>query len=80
MGPDHTSLPYLITNAVAIFMAISSMMWPTVSRVLISIVFVGASVFNLLTSLTNPSANLELGEFSGIDLHQSFIFAHLVQM
>jgi hypothetical protein len=74
MEPDYTSLPYIITNAVAIVIVISAMMWPTVSRVLLSVMFIGASIFNLVTSFTTPSAYLELGEFSTNDFYRSFIF------
>ena len=73
MESDFLSLPYIITNIVAVFTVISAMLWPTVSRVLLSTIFIGAFGLNLFTALVNPSAYLEFGEFSTSDFYRSII-------
>lgn len=73
MESDYLSLPYIITNIVAVFIVISAMLWPTVSRVLLSTIFIGAFALNLFTAVMNPSAYLEFGEFSTSDFYRSLI-------
>lgn len=73
MEQSYTSLPYVITNAVAIFIVISAMVWPTVARVMLSAIFVGAFVLNLFTAIMNPSAYLWFGEFTTSEFYRSII-------
>ncbi|HEX6892687.1 MAG TPA: hypothetical protein VF141_18395, partial [Chryseolinea sp.] len=54
-------------------LVVSAMLWPTVSRLFLSAIFIGASAFNLVNSFVNPSSYLELGEFAEAELYRSFI-------
>jgi hypothetical protein len=79
----YTSLPYTISNIVAIIIALSAMVWPTVARVLIGSIFVGAFAFNLFTAIENPSSYLEFGEFTSSEFYRSIIlgpFSHHLQL
>jgi hypothetical protein len=73
MEQAYTSAPLVITNAVAVFVVISAMLWPTISRILLSAIFIGAFALNLFTAIVNPSAYLEFGEFSTSDFYRSII-------
>jgi hypothetical protein len=83
METTYTSLPYIISNVVAIGIVISAMLWPTVARVLIGAIFVGAFALNLFTAIANPSAYLEFGEFTTSSFYRSVIlgpFSYHVQL
>jgi hypothetical protein len=73
MEPDQTSLPYIITNITAIAIVVIAMLWPTVSRLFLSAIFIGASAFNLFNSFFKPSSYLELGKFSENEFYRSFV-------
>jgi hypothetical protein len=74
MEQDYTSLPYVISNIVAVFVVISAMIWPTAARVLLSGIFVAASGVNFLTALIVPSAYLHFGGLTTNDFYRSIIF------
>lgn len=73
MEQDYLSLPFIISNIVAIFAVISAMIWPTVARVLLGSIFVAAFVFNLFTATTNPSAYLYFAEVAAHPFYKSII-------
>ncbi len=73
MEQDYTSLPYIISNIVAVFVVISAMMWPTVARVLLSAIFIAAFALNLFTAIVQPSAYLYFGELSTNEFYRSII-------
>lgn len=68
-----TSLPYIVTNIVAVFVAISAMLWPTVARVLLGTIFVGAFALNLFMAIQNPTAYLGFAEFTNNAFYKSVI-------
>lgn len=83
MEQAYSSLPFTITNIVALFFVISAMKWPTIARVLIASIFVGAFAFNLFTAFNNPAAYLEFGEFTASRFYRSVIlgpFSEHVQL
>lgn len=83
MEESLTSLPYNISNIVAVGIVISAMLWPTVARVLLSTIFIGAFALNLFTAIANPSAYLEFGEFTTSSFYRSIIlgpFSYHVQL
>lgn len=83
MEQDYTSLPYIISNSVAIIAMLCAMRWPTVARVFLSTIFIGAFAFNLFTAIMDPSAYLEFGEFTTNAFYRSFIlgpFSYHVQL
>jgi hypothetical protein len=73
MEPDYASLPYIISNIVAVFIVISAMLWPTVARVLLSTIFIGASALNLLTAITQPFAYMQFGELTSNEFYRSLV-------
>jgi hypothetical protein len=73
MEQDITSTPYILTNIIAIAVAITAMVWPTVSRILVSVIFIGAFALNLFTAITNPSIYLEFGELTPNEFYRSII-------
>ena len=70
MEQDYSALPYIITNIVSVVTVICAMIWPTVSRVLLSTIFVGAFAINLFTAFMNPWAYLEFGELTTSDFYR----------
>lgn len=73
MEQDITSTPYVLTNIVAIAIAITAMLWPTVSRILLSTIFIGAFAFNLFAAVAYPNIYLEFGELTPNDFYRSII-------
>jgi hypothetical protein len=74
MEQDLMSLPYIISNAVAVAIAITAMMWPTIARVLLSMIFVAAFALNLFTAITDPSVYMVFGELTPNEFYRSIIF------
>ena len=73
MEQDVTSTAFILTNVIAIAVAITAMLWPTVARVLLSTIFIGAFAFNLFTAITYPSLYLEFGEMTPNEFYRSII-------
>ncbi|SKC83571.1 hypothetical protein [Ohtaekwangia koreensis] len=73
METDYTSTPYIITNIIAIFTAIISMIRPNIGRVLLSGIFIGAAAFNGFTAWKNPDLYLLFGELTTSGLYRSII-------
>lgn len=73
MEQDYTSLPYIISNVVAVFIVICAMIWPTVARVLLSLIFIAAFAFNLFTAISQPSIYLYFGEHTSSQIYRSII-------
>lgn len=74
MEQDYTSLPYIISNVVAVFIVVSAITWVTVARVMLSAIFIGAFGLNLFTAITDPTAYLEFGYLTTNELYRSTIF------
>lgn len=80
--PDYTAVPFVITNVGALVIVITAMFWPTVSRILLSILFIAACVVNASTAMQNPSIYIEFGEITPSGYYRSIImgpFAEHVQ-
>jgi hypothetical protein len=73
MEHEVASLPYIISNSVAVFAAIAAILWPTVARVLLSAIFVCASLFNAYTAFVDPDLYLAFGEATSNELYRSII-------
>lgn len=73
MEQDITSTAFILTNLIAIAVAVTAMLWPTVARVLLSTIFIGAFAFNLFTAITYPSMYLEFGELTPNEFYRSII-------
>jgi hypothetical protein len=73
MEQEYTSLPYIISNIIAVFAAIAAMLWPTVARVLLSAIFIAASFFNAYTAFADPNLYLAFGELASNDFYRSII-------
>jgi hypothetical protein len=73
MEQDLMSTPYIISNAVAVAIAITAMMWPTIARVLLSSIFVAAFALNLFMAITDPSVYMIYGELTPNDFYRSII-------
>jgi hypothetical protein len=83
MELNYTSSPYIISNVVAIATMLFAMRWPTIARVFLSTIFIGAFAFNLFTAIMDPSAYLEFGEFTSNSFYRSVIlgpFSYHVQL
>jgi hypothetical protein len=73
MEQDITSAPYIVSNVIALAIALAAMLWPTVARVLLSTIFVGAFALNLFTAIVNPTLYLEFGELTPNEFYRSII-------
>jgi hypothetical protein len=73
MEQEIMSASYIVTNAIAIAIVLIAMIWPTVARVLLSTIFIGAFAFNFFTSIANPTVYLEFGELTPSDFYRSII-------
>jgi hypothetical protein len=73
MEPDYASLPYVFTNAVAVLLVITAMVWPTIARGIFSSMFVAAFAFNLFTAFYKPSAYLYFAEHTTSGFYKSII-------
>lgn len=73
MEYDYQSIPYIISNIVAVFLAIAAAQWPTMARILISFIFIAAWAVNVFIAFTNPASYLEFGEITPSELYRSVI-------
>jgi hypothetical protein len=73
MDHEIISTAYILTNVIAIAIAITAMIWPTAARVLLSVIFVGAFALNMFTAILNPNLYLEFGELTPNEFYRSVI-------
>lgn len=73
MGNYYTSLPFIVSNGLAVFIVICAMIWPTVARTLLSIVFILAFATNLFLALTDPLSYLYFGEVTVSEFYRRII-------
>lgn len=67
------SLPFTVSNVLAVATAILAMRWPTSARVMLGAIFIGASVVNSYFAFTDPQIYIGFGELTGSRLYQSII-------
>ena len=65
-------IPYVVSNAVALFMLWSAWKKPVLARLLFFILFFWAFIMNLTTALTNPNDYLNYSEMA-VTWYKSFI-------
>ncbi|MCB0489935.1 MAG: hypothetical protein KDC99_15740 [Cyclobacteriaceae bacterium] len=65
-------IPYVVSNAVALFMLWSAWKKPVLARLLFFILFFWAFIMNLTTALTNPNDYLNYSEMA-VAWYKSFI-------
>lgn len=65
-------IPYVISNAVALFILWSAWKKPVLARLLFFILFFWAFIMNITTALTNPNDYLNYSEMA-VDWYKSFI-------
>lgn len=75
----YNSLPYIISNIVAVVVAISAMIWPTVARIMLSFIFIAAFVFNLFTAIYQPSAYLYFAELASSEFYKLIILGPFIE-
>jgi hypothetical protein len=73
MEQEIMSASYIVTNAIAVAIVLIAMIWPTVARVLLSTIFIGAFAFNFFTAIADPTLYLEFGELTPSDFYRSII-------
>ncbi len=67
------SIPYTVTNIIAIASAIMAMQWPTSARVLLGAIFIGAACLNTYLAIVNPQVYVGYGEITASTLYRSVI-------
>lgn len=67
--------PLIITNLIALLFLILAFISVKACKILFSILFTGASFFNIYTALTNPEAYLEMGKYSLLEIYKVFIYS-----
>lgn len=66
-------LPYVITNLVAIGLLIVSIKWFETGKYLFGLIFLAASVFNIITAFKSPESYLQYGETAKLFFYRNFI-------
>jgi hypothetical protein len=66
-------IAYIISNALAIVILISSIKWPRISRILYSVLFAWASWANWNMAINNPHDYLSYADLTFLPLYKSFI-------
>lgn len=68
-----TLVPYIVSNAIAVFALWLSVRKPGISKGLLGILFVCASVFNIYTAFSNPSAYQAFADTALVPFYEKFI-------
>lgn len=79
MEYDYSYPPYIIANIVAVFIVVVASDWPTISRVLLGIIFIAASAVNLFFAIYNPNAYLEFSQTTPIGFYREIILGPFSQ-
>lgn len=66
-------IPFIISNAVVIWILWLAFRKPSSAAVLLAILFLGAGCFNVYTALSNPGAYLGFAETSFLPFYKQFI-------
>ncbi|HEY0653030.1 MAG TPA: hypothetical protein VGD65_07875 [Chryseosolibacter sp.] len=69
----ESSLPFTVTNVLAIVTAIMAMRWPTSARVMLGAIFLGAAFVNTYFAFTDPQIYIAFGELTVSGLYRSII-------
>ncbi len=70
---DHTLIAFLLSNSMAISMALCSWKNVTVARYCYVIMFFAAAAFNAYTTFTTPEAYLSFADFAYFSFYKVFI-------
>lgn len=73
------SFPFTVTNILAIATAIMAMRWPTLARILLGTIFIGAAFVNTYTALANPQVYITYGELTPSEVYRSIILGPFSQ-
>ncbi len=65
--------PYVISNFVAVVSVALALRWPTVARVLLSIIFIASAFLNAYVALDDPEIYLGYEELTPSELYRSLI-------
>ena len=65
--------PLLAVNVVSIVLIFASAWWPKLTRLLFTLIFGSAGLFNIYTAIKSPSAYQYFGELAVLDSYRRFI-------
>jgi hypothetical protein len=72
-------IPYLISNMVAVLLAICSWRWPVSGRLLYVLLFGGACWFNLTTGIHTPEVYLSFAHVAFLQVYRTFITGYFFE-
>jgi hypothetical protein len=74
MIPPELVVPYIITNVFSVLFLLCCFRWPNAGRLIGSLIFASAGIFNLVTANGRPWVYLDYGGWTFLPVYRDFIF------
>lgn len=74
MHANIFSITYLIANAISLLVLTAAAIWPAVARLLLSLIFIGAALFNAVMAVIHPELFTVYGAMTPSPVYEEFIY------
>ncbi len=74
MHANIFSLTYLVANMVSLLVLIAAISRPAVARVMLSLIFIGAGLFNAVMGIREPALFMTYGAMTPLLAYEQFIY------